>query len=81
MQQQKDGVKIYSGKTMKRWSSAIVTLVACVLPTASIAVLTTAETLRDRLLYIGGFTLLFAMGLMILAKGVTRVQIFTATAA
>jgi hypothetical protein len=48
----------------------------------AIAVLTTAKGNKERLLYIGGFTALFAFGLMILTDASTsRVQIFTATAA
>jgi len=64
-----------------RFTSGVVTIVASMLPTMAIAILTTADTLRDKLLYIGGFTALFAIGLMILTSETSRVQIFTATAA
>jgi hypothetical protein len=48
----------------------------------AIGVLTTAKGNTEKLLYIGGFTALFAIGLMFLTDGnTTRVQIFTATAA
>jgi len=60
----------------------VATVVACILPAGAIAVLATANTLRDKLLYIGGFTALFAIGLLWLTDVATsRIQIFTATAA
>ncbi|KAM7197145.1 hypothetical protein V8F33_005804 [Rhypophila sp. PSN 637] len=77
----KYGIKVYSGKSMERFTSGVVTVVASMLPTMAIAILTTADMLRDKLLYIGGFTALFSIGLMILTSETSRVQIFTATAA
>jgi hypothetical protein len=57
-------------------------VIASVLPTVAIGILTTAETRLQRLLYIGGFTALFAIGVMWLTDANTsRVQVFTATAA
>ncbi|KAM7214659.1 putative isoleucyl-tRNA synthetase [Rhypophila decipiens] len=76
-----DKVGVYSGKSMERFTSGVVTVVASMLPTMAIAILTTADTLRDKLLYIGGFTALFSIGLMVLTSETSRVQIFTATAA
>jgi hypothetical protein len=72
----------YTEKTILRFTSAIATVVACLLPTLSIGVLTTAEGTLQKLGYIGGFTALFSIGLMFLTDaGTSRVQIFTATAA
>ena len=71
----------HSEKNMQRFTAAVATVVACLLPTLAIGVLTTARGMTQILLYIGGFTALFAIGLMILAKDTSTVQIFTATAA
>jgi hypothetical protein len=57
-------------------------IIACVLPTVAIGVLTTAQTTVERLRYIGGFTALFAIGVMWFSDAKTpRVNIFAATAA
>ena len=65
-----------------RFTASVATVVACVLPTVAIGVLTTAHGNTEKLLYIGGFTALFAIGLMFFTDAnTTRVQIFTATAA
>ena len=78
----KDQVKHYSQSTMLRFTSFVTTVVACLLPTLAIAILTTAKTTRDKLLYIGGFTAMFAIGLLWLTEaGSSRLQVFTATAA
>ena len=66
---------------MIRFTSAVATVVACLLPTLAISILTTARGITEILLYIGGFTALFAIGLMVLATDTSMVQIFTATAA
>jgi hypothetical protein len=72
----------YSEKTMLRFTSSVATVVACILPTLAISILTTAHGTLQILLYIGGFTALFAIGLMFLTNAdTTRVEIFTATAA
>jgi len=68
-------------RNMQRFTSAVATVAACLLPTLAIGVLTTARGMTETLLYIGGFTVMFAIGLMILAKDTSTVQIFTATAA
>ncbi|KAJ2899232.1 hypothetical protein MKZ38_003332 [Zalerion maritima] len=70
---------VISENMILKATSAIVTITACVLPTVAIAVLTTAHGLRDKLLYIGGLTMLFAIGLMILANESSRTQIFVGT--
>ncbi|KAK0619107.1 hypothetical protein B0T14DRAFT_495936 [Immersiella caudata] len=66
---------------MQRFTTAAATILACLLPTLAISMLTTARGMTETLLYIGGFTILFAIGLMILARETTTLQIFTATAA
>jgi hypothetical protein len=75
-------MKQYSQSTMLNFTTFITTVVACLLPTLAIGILTTAETTRDKLLYIGGFTAMFAIGLLWLTEaGSSRLQVFTATAA
>jgi len=65
-----------------QFTSGVATVVACLLPTLAIGVLTTAQGNIQKLLYIGGFTALFAIGLMLLTDvGTSKVQVFTATAA
>lgn len=67
---------------MQMVASSVATVIACVLPTLAIAILAVQETLLQRLLYIGGFTLIFAVTLMALTDRQTpRTQVFTATAA
>ena len=79
---QKELYKKYSGKAIARFSSSVATVIACVLPTVAITLLTTAHGNKQRLLYIGGFTALFATGLMFFTDADTpRTHIFTATAA
>jgi hypothetical protein len=61
-------------------------MVACMLPTVAIAVLSAASgTLKENGIRIGLislFTAVFAIGLMLLTEtGTSRVQIFTGTAA
>jgi hypothetical protein len=78
----KENFRKYSEKTMLRFTSSVATVVACILPTLAISILTTAHGTLQILLYIGGFTALFAIGLMFLTNAeTTRVEIFTATAA
>lgn len=75
-------LECYSGRTMLRFTSYVATVVACILPTLAIGVLATAHGTTHILLYIGGFTALFAIGLIVLTNpDTTRVEIFTATAA
>jgi len=58
-------------------------MVACLVPTMAIAVLTTtaADSKLQKLVWIGGFTILFAMGLTTFASEISRVQVFMAAAA
>ncbi|KAK5656089.1 hypothetical protein OQA88_5228 [Cercophora sp. LCS_1] len=65
-------------------TSLIATVVACVLPTVAIGVLTTTtatDSTVHKLLWIGSFTILFALGLTTFTNEVSRVQIFMAAAA
>jgi len=72
----------YSVPKILRATSLLTTIIACLLPIGAIAVLTTAKTTRDKLLYIFGFTMAFVFGLVTLTDaGISRVQIFVATAA
>jgi len=60
----------------------VATIIACLLPTVAITVLSKIHETGQRLGAIAGFTALFAAGLMCLTKaGTSRVEIFTATAA
>ncbi|KAH7011101.1 hypothetical protein EDB80DRAFT_384078 [Ilyonectria destructans] len=75
-------LETYSEMKMLRFTSAVATVVACLLPTLAIGVLTTAKGTLQKLGYIAGFTAMFSIGLMWLTDaGTSRVQIFTATAA
>jgi hypothetical protein len=72
----------YSEDRMLRFTSAVATVIACLLPTVAIAVLAKLHTTADLLGVIAVFTAIFAMGLMLLTDaGTSRVEIFTATAA
>ncbi|KAF8854021.1 hypothetical protein BDZ45DRAFT_747999 [Acephala macrosclerotiorum] len=72
----------YSMSAMLRFTSFVATVVACLLPTVAISVLSTVHTTAKLLGYIALFTSIFAMGLMGLTdSGTSRTEIFTATAA
>ncbi|KAF5873537.1 uncharacterized protein Bfra_004999 [Botrytis fragariae] len=76
------GLTVYSEARMLRFTSAVATVIACLLPTVAIAVLSSLESTRELLGVIAAFTAIFAMGLMFLTDASTsRVEIFTATAA
>lgn len=71
----------YRESMMLKFTSVIATVVACLLPTAAIGILTTAKTTPQKLGYIAGFTAIFAIGLMWLTDaGTSRANIFMATA-
>jgi hypothetical protein len=72
----------WSDKGMLKFTSSVSTVVACVLPTVAIVVLSQVHGLRNLLLCLAGFAVIFAMGLIFLTNGTSsRVEIFTATAA
>jgi len=66
---------------MTLFTSSVATLVACVLPIAAITVLSKLQSNSKTLGIMALFTVVFAGGLMYLAGGASRVEIFTATAA
>ncbi len=67
---------------MLKFTSFVATVVACLLPTLAIVILTRVETTAQKLGLIAGFTALFSIGLIWLTDaGTSRVQIFAATAA
>jgi len=63
-------------------TSLVATAIACVLPTVAIAVLTTtlAVTTQQKLLWIGGFTILFAMGVVAFTSEISKAHVFMAAA-
>lgn len=72
----------YSENSMLKFTSAVSTVVACLLPTVAIIVLAQVQGLRNLLLCLVGFAVIFSVGLIFLTSGTTsRVEIFTATAA
>jgi len=72
----------YRETMMLKFTAGVTMVIASILPTVAIGVLTTAKTTMQKLLYIGGFTALFAIGVMWLTDaGASRLSVFTATAA
>jgi hypothetical protein len=72
----------YRIRRIRTFTTFITTIVACLLPTAAIAILATMHSTAKVLGFIGLFTALFAAGLMCLTDSSTsRTEIFTATAA
>jgi hypothetical protein len=79
---QKETLATYSERSMLKFTSAVSTVVACLLPTVAIVVLSQVQGMRNLLLCLAGFTVIFSVGLIFLTSGTTtRVEIFTATAA
>lgn len=76
----KDTLTKYSERKILRFTSAISTIVACLLPVIAITVLTQVDGTRNLLLCISGFAVIFAAGLIFLGTA-SRVEIFGATAA
>jgi len=75
-------IQTWSEISALRFTAGISVLVACLLPVAAIVVLANMHSTRDLLLCLAGFTVIFAVGLMFLTAGtISRVEIFTATAA
>jgi hypothetical protein len=72
----------YHMSRMRRFTSFVTTIVACLLPTAAIAVLSIINSQAKLIGFIALFTAVFAIGLMGLTNsGTSRTEIFTATAA
>lgn len=74
--------KSMSELTAVRFTSALSTVIACLVPVIAIAVLTQISGTRNLLLCITGFAVVFAILLIFLTQGTTsRTEIFAATAA
>jgi hypothetical protein len=77
-----DTLVTYSEHAMLRFTSAFSTVVACLLPTIGITVLSKVHGTDNLLLCLAGFAAVFSVGLIFLTNAATsRVEIFTATAA
>jgi len=75
-------IESVSEATALRFTSALSTVIACLIPVVAIAVLTQVKGTRDLLLCITGFAVIFAVGLIFLTQGTSsRTEIFAATAA
>jgi hypothetical protein len=78
----KNTLATYGEMNILRFTSAISTIVACLLPTMASVVLTQVKGTRNLLICFLEFAVLFAGGLIFLTSGtVSRVEVFTATAA
>jgi hypothetical protein len=82
--------KVKKQETLVSWSengalrltSTISTLVACLMPVVAISVLSQLHGIKNLLLCLAGFSLLFALGLIFLTQGTSkRTEVFAATAA
>lgn len=78
----KETLATYSERSILRFTSAVSTTVACLLPTIAITVLSQVHGTKNLLLSLAEFAIIFAVGLIYLTNGtVSRLDIFTATAA
>lgn len=77
----KHNLTAYSENWILRVTSILTTVVACLLPTVAISILARVHTMSMILGLIALFTAIFAVGLVLLSSGSSRVEIFTATAA
>jgi hypothetical protein len=72
----------YHMSSMRKFTYFFSTILACLLPTVAIAVLSTIHGQAKLIGFIALFTAIFAAGLMLLtSSGTPRTEIFTATAA
>ena len=79
---QQETLATYSQRSILRFTSSVSTVVACLLPTIAITVLSQVHGTRNLLLCLAGFAVVFAFGVIFLTNGTaSRVEIFTATAA
>ncbi|CAG8973469.1 hypothetical protein HYALB_00011065 [Hymenoscyphus albidus] len=76
----RETLTMYSGASIVRFTSSLTTVVACLLPTIAITVLSQVHGLGNLLLCLAGFAIIFAAGLIFLGTA-SRVEIFGATAA
>lgn len=82
--------EVKTEKTLESWSedsalrltSGISTVVACLMPVIAISVLSQLQGLRNLLICLAAFSLVFAVGLIALTQGTSkRTEVFAATAA
>ncbi len=71
----------YSESSILLFTSFVATLIACLLPIVGIAVLSKLHKQPEMIGLIAVFTFLFAIGVMFLTGGASKVEVFTATAA
>ncbi|RDW74200.1 hypothetical protein BP5796_07642 [Coleophoma crateriformis] len=72
----------YSENSILRFTCSVATIVACLLPTLGIYIISTVDSIHIRIVYIIGFTALFAMALVFFTSAAhPKISIFTATAA
>jgi hypothetical protein len=78
----RDTLATFAEMNILRFTSAVSTIVACLLPTIAITVLTQVHGTRNLLLCLAVFAVIFAGGLIFLTSGTaSRVEVFAATAA
>jgi hypothetical protein len=79
---QKETLSTYSENAMLRFTSSVSTVMACLLPTVAITVLSKVHGLNNLLVCLAAFATIFSVGLIYLTTSATsRIEIFTATAA
>jgi len=79
---QQETLSTYSESSMLKFTSSVSTVVACLLPTVAIVVLSKVHDIDNLLWCLAGFATVFSIGLIFLTNaGTSRVEIFTATAA
>jgi hypothetical protein len=77
-----DSMATYANANIVRFTSAVSTIVACLLPTVAIVVLSKVQGINHLLGCLAGIVVLFAAGLIFLTSGtVSRVEVFGVTAA
>jgi hypothetical protein len=75
-------IQTYSENNIRRFTSHVATIIACLLPIVAIGVLSTMHRTPEIIGFITLFVAIFAIGLMCVADaGTKRTDIFTATAA
>jgi hypothetical protein len=80
--EKKETIESWSEKSVLRFTSGFSTVMACLLPVLAIVLLSRLHKMRDLLLCLAAFSLIFSVGLIFLTRGMgTRVEIFTATSA
>lgn len=80
--EKEETLESWGDKTALRVTSAISTVVACLLPVIAISILSQLHGLRNLLICLAGFAIIFALALIFLTQGTSsRTEIFAATAA